>query len=64
MTGGPGSDMESHTYQEAQTISRVQNGMMRTHFVLWDSELQFGGVGEGKKKGRKRRGFGVWVYEQ
>lgn len=37
-------------YQEAQTISRVQNGMMKTYFVLWDSKLQFGGAAERREK--------------
>lgn len=49
MTARPGCDMEIHTYQKAQTISRVRNGMMKTYFVLWDSKLQFGGAGEKKK---------------
>lgn len=39
MTACPGSDMEPHTYQEAQTISRVRGGMMKTYFVLWDSKI-------------------------
>ena len=63
MTASPRSDMKLHTYQEAQTVSRVRNGMMKTYFVLWGSKLQFGGAGE-EKRGGSGEAFGVWVYKQ
>lgn len=40
--------MELHTYQKAQTISRVQNGMMKMYFVLWDLNYSLGGAWEEK----------------